>query len=216
MNKVWTKEEESYLKENYFDILNVDLALTLSRTTVSIQKKASALGLTKSKILLSITKSNARIGDKCCSWKGGKKYNNQGYVLISKRGYPGTDRNGYMLEHRYVMEQKLGRRLTEDEIVHHKNEVKDDNSPDNLYVENRGKHTIRHHLGKSLSNEIKEIISKIAKERFKCKESHPSYKSVDVKKLVELRKQGLTIEQICKIYGICRKTYYNKIKGEVA
>jgi hypothetical protein len=36
------------------------------------------------------------------------------------------------LEHRWVMEQMLGRPLYPDEEVHHKNRVRDDNDPDNL------------------------------------------------------------------------------------
>lgn len=39
---------------------------------------------------------------------------------------------GWALQHRIVMEQKLGRPLQGKENVHHKNGVKDDNRPDNL------------------------------------------------------------------------------------
>lgn len=45
--------------------------------------------------------------------------------------YPGAIR-GYVLHHRYVMEQKIGRSLISGETVHHKNGVRTDNSPENL------------------------------------------------------------------------------------
>lgn len=43
------------------------------------------------------------------------------------------------------MEQKLGRQLSSDEIVHHEDENKKNNHPDNLELMTRAEH-IRHHL----------------------------------------------------------------------
>lgn len=51
-----------------------------------------------------------------------------GYVYLTIPG----DRIRRILEHRYVMEQELGRRLWKFENVHHKNGIRDDNRPENL------------------------------------------------------------------------------------
>src|SRR5687767_4992094 len=47
-------------------------------------------------------------------------------------------------EHRYLMEQYLGRKLTTDECVHHKNGNKTDNRLCNLEIVDRAEHTKLH------------------------------------------------------------------------
>jgi len=61
-----------------------------------------------------------------------KAPNGDGY--IDKNGYREirVDRSRSILEHRYVMEQILGRRLYRHEHVHHKNGIRADNRPENL------------------------------------------------------------------------------------
>lgn len=50
-------------------------------------------------------------------------------VRVSKKMRP---HGGYILEHRYVMEQEIGRYLTPRERVHHRNGRRNDNRPGNL------------------------------------------------------------------------------------
>ena len=47
-------------------------------------------------------------------------------------------------EHRYIMEQRLGRRLTRREVVHHKNDDPKDNRPENLELMSLSAHSRMH------------------------------------------------------------------------
>jgi len=77
-----------------------------------------------------------KTGKDSIRWKGGKHKDGKGYVLIYKPKHPYATKKHYIMEHRLVMEKKLGRYLTKDEIVHHKNGIKDDNHIENLRLKN--------------------------------------------------------------------------------
>ncbi len=86
-----------------------------------------------------------RIGKDNPNWKGGKHINSAGYILILKPDHPFADKNSNVLEHRLVMENMIGRYLRPEEVVHHANNIRDDNSEDNLVrFSGVGAHTIYH------------------------------------------------------------------------
>lgn len=76
------------------------------------------------------------------------KKHSGGYTLVYKPNHPCADPIGYVLEHRIIVEEKLGRYLSSDEIVHHKNGIKTDNNIDNLVVISKSEHAkIHNNLG---------------------------------------------------------------------
>ncbi|MFA7706237.1 MAG: NUMOD3 domain-containing DNA-binding protein [Candidatus Omnitrophota bacterium] len=66
-------------------------------------------------------------------WKGGRRIRN-GYVEILAKQHPHCGCEGYVSEHRLVIEKYLRRYLTRIECVHHLNNIKSDNKISNLVV----------------------------------------------------------------------------------
>jgi len=102
------------------------------------------------------------------AWKGGRRLNHDGYVLVSipvdseflsmSHRANKDSISYYVLEHRLVVAQWLGRCLEKDEIVHHKNGIRDDNMLDNLELLS-SKH--EHSPNKALEQRISNLENRI-------------------------------------------------------
>lgn len=77
---------------------------------------------------------------------GHKKQRKDGYISVYAPRYISSSKDGYILEHILVMETHIGRQLRSDEVVHHKNKIKNDNRIENLELMTRGEHTRLHML----------------------------------------------------------------------
>jgi hypothetical protein len=87
------------------------------------------------------------------SWNKGRKYfmpnailtegyiNYQGYIVLCIGG-------DEILEHRIIMERKIGRELMDNEVVHHKNKNRLDNRINNLKVMTKSEHSKHHYPDK--------------------------------------------------------------------
>jgi len=98
------------------------------------------------------------------TWCNGGKYKDQfGYVQVYCPDHPHSQR-GMVPEHRLNMEGSLGRILNPKEVVHHINEIRDDNKIKNLQLfESKGKHAHFHAI-KSGRKSIRPNDYKYTKE----------------------------------------------------
>lgn len=87
------------------------------------------------------------IGPSHSLYRTGKTHDGNGYVVLSSKEHQS---NRGRREHRVVVENAIGRRLSSTEVVHHINGNKAENRLENLSVETRATHNRKHGKGKLL------------------------------------------------------------------
>jgi len=87
------------------------------------------------------------LGERNPMWKGGIQKGERGYILIYKPNHPFCNSKGYVRRSHLVMEQMIGRYLKPKEVMHHINEITDDDRPENLqlFANNREHNKLSHH-----------------------------------------------------------------------
>jgi HNH endonuclease len=105
-------------------------------------------------------------------WKGGRNVNTQGYIMIYSPEHPYKDNRNCVREHRLVMEKHLGRFLLPEEVVHHKNEIKNDNRIENLQLLLKSEHD-------RLSAYLRKKKGRLKRNCLFCKKSFSTYPSLN-------------------------------------
>ena len=98
--------------------------------------------------------SKAKTGKTCKKRieEGNIKYID-GYVFVYDPSNPSSNKDGYIREHRKIMESKIGRQLTQNEVVHHINGIKTDNRIENLELLTISEHSRKHIVERYKNNE---------------------------------------------------------------
>ena len=129
-HETWTKDETDLLKSNLQHPLSEIYALFPGRPKASVNAKAGSLGRRRLR-------------------RKGHTYRH-GYKRILRRG------GKSIWEHRSVAEEKIGRPLRREEVVHHINHIRHDNRPANLDVlESRSVHA---KIPKSISGLARALL----------------------------------------------------------
>lgn len=102
---------------------------------------------------------------RACSMKErnrtGQRTHPEGGTILHGNGYIRQKKNGkWVMQHRLVMEDKIGRLLTADEHVHHMNGIRNDNRPENLELWSGRKDP----PGQRALDLVRDMISKLSPE----------------------------------------------------
>lgn len=104
---------------------------------------------------------NGKSGKYAIHWKGGRRNGGakQCYIIVYSPNHPHKTKEGYVMEHRLVMEAKIRRYLLPTEFVHHINGNKKDNRIENLeLMKSKKEHAQKHFDAVKEVDRLKKVL----------------------------------------------------------
>lgn len=155
----WIVDRDSLAEQVMAGMSDREIAVLREMTPSAVRQYRQRLGVQRPN-----TRTNhwaGRVGPEAANWRGGRTRSGSGYVRIFKPDHPGANCNGYVYEHRYVMEQKLGRLLEKGELVDHIDRNRSNNHPDNLRLQpSRSAHVKDHFSARDQLTEALKVIAR--------------------------------------------------------
>ncbi len=162
------------------------------------------------------------------AWKGGISTDRDGYTIRYDPDHPyGARSGGYVREHIRVMELHIGRRITRDEVVHHKDNDILNNDISNLKLMSWSEHSKLHHPRVVLESKPCEFCDQLfsqhekdgkiekagqfKKRRFcsprcKMKARHLDRSLLTTEQVLTIRSSQLSQSSLAIEYGVSRGT----------
>jgi CRP-like cAMP-binding protein len=132
-----------------------------------------------------------------------------GYRYIRAVRHPSATKLGYVLEHRLVMEQAIGRGLRAEEVVHHVNGDKADNRIENLRLyADGGEHTRHAHPDAGSAGREKAAKTTRGSANVNAKLGEDA-----VRQIRSLRAIGFTHDEIASNFGVSSSAVSDVLRG---
>lgn len=153
------------------------------------------------------SKCYVRTGERNPKWRGGLINMPDGYIYQYSPDHPNATKSGYVLQHRLVVEKRIGRFLLPSEAVHHINGIRNDNRDANLICcQSNGSHSQEHH--NKTRNKFGQFGEKEHARKGKLSE-------IVETEIVERHLQGATQREICEKFGIPRTLVVSVLKRKL-